>query len=305
MVRDAEIHVCITHAGVAKALSEMAGARGLKRVGYEGAHVTVMSRGASWEPPPGLDKVMSYFENAELVATQRWVEDLRAVKDAGEINALRRAARLADAGFEFILERVKPGVTERELALELEFQLRSMEAEDVSFEPIVAAAERSALPHARPSQRQVEKGRFLLMDFGCLVDGYCSDMTRTVVIGPVDDRHRQVYETVLASQNAGLVAAGPGVACEEVDRAARAVIEKAGYPEAFMHGLGHGVGLEIHEAPSLRTGLAGTLVPGHVVTIEPGAYFEGWGGVRIEDLLVVTDAGTEVLSRAPRELIVL
>jgi Xaa-Pro aminopeptidase len=248
---------------------------------------------------------MSYFEGAELVPGEGWVEELRKIKDAEEIASIRAAAELGDEGFAYILERIKPGVREIDLALELEFYLRSKGSEGVSFDPIVAAAERSALPHARPTDRVVEKGRYLLFDFGCVVDGYCSDMTRTVVIGPVDDRHRQVYETVLESQMAGIEAAGPGISCGDVDMVSRRVIEKAGYPEAFMHGLGHGVGLDIHEAPSLKTGFAEQLMPGHVITIEPGAYFEGWGGVRVEDLAVVTEDGLEVLSKAPKDLIVL
>lgn len=305
MVKEAEITIAGNHAAVIEYLNALTKEQNLRRIGYEATHVTVASRGAAWEPPPGLDKVMSYFEGAELVATQGWVEELRKVKDAEEIAAIRAAAEMGDAGFDYILDRVKPGVTERELALDLEFHLRSLGSEGVSFDPIVAAAERSALPHAQPTDRTVERGHYLLFDFGCVVDGYCSDMTRTVVVGPVDDRHRQVYDTVLESQMAGIEAAGPGVACGDVDKISRRVIEKAGYPEAFMHGLGHGVGLEIHEAPSLKSGFVEQLAPGHVITIEPGAYFEGWGGVRVEDLAVVTETGLEVLSKAPKDLIVL
>ncbi|HYN99453.1 MAG TPA: Xaa-Pro peptidase family protein [Actinomycetota bacterium] len=305
MVKEAEIHIAPTHAAVVDDLNALTKSQKLGRVAYEGTHVTVSSRGAAWEPPPGLDKVMTYFEDAELVPAQGWVEELRKIKDAEEIASIRAAAQLGDEGFAFILDRVKPGVREIDLALELEFFLRSKGSEGVSFDPIVAAADRSALPHARPTNRTVEIGHYLLFDFGCVVDGYCSDMTRTVVVGPVDDRHRQVYETVLESQMAGLEAAGPGVSCGDVDQVSRRVIEKAGYPKAFMHGLGHGVGLDIHEAPSLKTGFAEQLMPGHVITIEPGAYFEGWGGVRVEDLAVVTEDGLEVLSKAPKDLIVL
>lgn len=305
MVKEAEVHIAPNHAAVVDELNAMTKAKNLSRIAYEATHVTVSSRGAAWEPPPGLDKVMSYFEGAELVPGEGWVEELRKIKDAEEIASIRAAARLGDDGFAFILDKIKPGVREIDLALELEFFLRSNGSEGVSFDPIVAAAERSALPHARPTDRTVEKGRYLLFDFGCVVDGYCSDMTRTVVVGPVDDRHREVYETVLASQMAGLEAAGPGVSCGDVDQVARKVIERAGYPEAFMHGLGHGVGLDIHEAPSLKSGFAEQLMPGHVITVEPGAYFEGWGGVRVEDLAVVTEDGLEVLSNAPKDLIVL
>lgn len=305
MVEGAEIHIAPSHASLVEALNAMVKSQKLSRIAYEATHVTVSSRGAAWEPPPGLDKVMSYFDGADLVPGEGWVEELRKIKDAEEIASIRAAAQMGDEGFAFILDRIKPGMREIDLALDLEFHLRSKGSEGVSFDPIVAAAERSALPHARPTNRTVEKGRYLLFDFGCVIDGYCSDMTRTVVIGPADDRHKEVYQTVLASQMAGIEAAGPGVACGAVDQASRKVIEKAGYPEAFMHGLGHGVGLDIHEAPSLKTGFAEQLMPGHVITIEPGAYFEGWGGVRVEDLAVVTEDGLEVLSKAPKDLIVL
>lgn len=303
-VTGSEVNICVSHAEVSEALSKIVKGQKLGRVAYESTDVTVASRGPSWEAPPGLDKVMTYLVGSEAVPAAGWVEQLREVKDAGEIASIRHAAELGDAGFEYIAKKVKPGVSERELALDLEFFLRSQGSEGMSFDPIVAAADSSALPHAQPTDRPVEAGRFVLFDFGCIVDGYCSDMTRTLVVGPLDDRHREVYETVLAAQSAGLAAARPGVPCGDVDRAARKVVEEAGYPEAFMHGVGHGVGLQIHEAPSLKIDRKEPLEAGHVITVEPGAYFEGWGGVRIEDLAAVTADGLDVLSRAPRELIV-
>lgn len=304
-VTGSQITICLSHAEVAETLSKTVKKQRLGRVAYESTNVTVASRGPSWESPPGLDKVMSYLVGAEAVPAVGWIEQLRIHKDAEEIAAIRRAAELGDAGFQYIVDRIKPGVTERELALDLEFFLRSQGSEGMSFDPIVAAAENSALPHAQPTDRPVEAGGYVLLDFGCIVDGYCSDMTRTVVVGPLDDRHREVYETVLAAQSAGLEAARVDVPCGDVDRASRKVIEDAGYPEAFMHGLGHGVGLEIHEAPSLKTDMQDPLEAGHVITVEPGAYFEGWGGVRIEDLAAVVPDGLDVLSGAPRELIVI
>lgn len=304
-VQGAQVQICGSHKVVIDTLKDLAHDEGLKRVGYEGAHVTVLSRGQSWEPPPGLDKLTLYFPEAELVPTQRVVEELRKVKDAGEIAAIKRAAVIGDQAFEYILGKIKPGVSERDLALDLEFYMRRQGAEAMSFEPIVAAAERSALPHAHPSDRLIERGRFVLLDFGCVVDGYCSDMTRTVVMGPLDERHKEIYELVAASQAAGLEAVGPGIACGAVDKVARTVIDRAGHAEAFMHGLGHGVGLEIHEAPSLKKDFSELLEPGHVVTVEPGVYFENWGGVRVEDLVVVTEDGIQFMSQAPRELIVL
>ncbi|MDQ4148463.1 MAG: Xaa-Pro peptidase family protein [Actinomycetota bacterium] len=303
-VKDAEVQVCSNQQEVARTLSDLARDWGLSRVGFEGADVTLISRRAGWEPPLGMDRLKSYFGSAELVPTARWVEELRAVKDRDEVRLIQEAAEITDAAFDHILQRVKPGVSERALALEIEFYMRRSGADDVSFDPIVAAAERSALPHAQPTDRPVETGRYLLFDFGCIVGGYCSDMTRTTVVGASDQRHIEVYELVQKSQAAGLGAAAPGVGCGEVDQAARQVIDSAGHAELFPHGLGHGVGLEIHEDPVLRRGIPDTLGPGHVVTVEPGVYFEGWGGVRIEDLVVVTENGVQPLSRAPKDLIV-
>jgi Xaa-Pro aminopeptidase len=227
------------------------------------------------------------------------------VKGPGELDRIREAARLADEGLAHILERVAEGVSERELALELEFFMRRAGADDVSFDPIVAAAERSALPHARPTERQVEKGRYLLFDLGCIYDGYCSDMTRTVVVGEADDRHREIYDLVARAQQAGLDAVAAGRPTAEVDLAARQVIADAGLADAFGHGLGHGVGIEIHEGPTLRATSPDVLEVGQVITIEPGVYLPGWGGVRIEDLVVVGPDGPEVLSRSSKELQVL
>lgn len=304
-VNQVEVQICSSQQELAKALVGLAKSWKLSRVGFEGADVTLVSRRAGWEPPPGMDRLRGYFGSAELVPTNRWVEDLRAVKDSDEIELIAAAAETADRGFDYILGRVKPGVTEKELALDLEFHLRSSGADGISFDPIVAAAERSALPHASPSDRTVEKGKYLLFDFGCVVGGYCSDMTRTVVVGPSDQRHVEVYELVQKSQAAGLGAVGPGVLCGDVDRAARQVIEAAGHADAFPHGLGHGVGLEVHEDPVLKAKVAQVLTSGHVVTVEPGVYFEGWGGVRIEDLVVVTENGVQTLSRSPKDLVVL
>lgn len=265
------------------------------RIGFESDHVSVSL----------AEKLRRSFEQRQLVPTTGWVERLRRVKDPEELSLIRTAARMADEGLGFILDEVKPGKSERELALELEFHMRRLGADDVSFDPIVAAAERSALPHANPTNRQVESGRYLLFDLGCIHAGYCSDLTRTVLVGAADDRHREIYELVARAQQAGLEAVRAGRRAAEVDRAARQVIDDAGLSEAFGHGLGHGVGIEVHEDPTLRATSEDVLEPGQVVTIEPGAYFPGWGGVRIEDLVVVTEEGAEVLSAAPKDLMIL
>ncbi|HEY8201399.1 MAG TPA: Xaa-Pro peptidase family protein [Actinomycetota bacterium] len=263
-------------------------------VGFESAYLTVAA----------LDRLRG-MSSIELRPTTQLVERLRVVKEPAELDRIREAARMADEGLAHVLERVTEGVSERELALELEFFMRRQGADDVSFDPIVAAAERSALPHAHPSDRQVEKGRYLLFDLGCIHEGYCSDMTRTVMVGDPDERHREIYDLVARAQQAGLDAVRPGRPAAEVDRAARQVIEEAGLGDAFGHGLGHGVGLEIHEAPTLRSTSREVLEVGQVITIEPGVYLPGWGGVRIEDLVVVTSERAEVLSQSTKALQVL
>jgi Xaa-Pro aminopeptidase len=182
--------------------------------------------------------------------------------------------------------------------------MRRRGATKTSFDPIVAAGPNAALPHARPSDRRIERGELVVIDFGCIVDGYCSDMTRTVSVGDPGPEATKVWETVLASQQAGRAAVGPGVECAAVDHASRAVIDDAGWADAFVHGTGHGVGLEIHEAPRVARTASGTLAPGYVVTVEPGVYLPGVGGVRIEDTLVVTDDSAVALTEFPKQLIV-
>lgn len=263
-------------------------------IGFESAHLTVTA----------LDRLRA-ANGFEFVGTTQVVERLRMVKEPPELDRIREAARMADEGLAHVLERVTEGASERELALELEFYMRRQGADDVSFDLIVAAAERSALPHAHPSERQVEKGRYLLFDLGCIYDGYCSDLTRTVMVGDPDERHREIYGLVARAQQAGLDAVRPGCPAAEVDRAARQVIEEAGLGDAFGHGLGHGVGVEIHEAPTIRSTSSDVLEVGNVITIEPGVYIPGWGGVRIEDLVAVGPEGADVLSRSTKELQVL
>lgn len=277
------------------ALAKGAGDLKISKVGFEAEHMPVV----------GLEKLEGYLEGIQLVPTVGSVEALRRVKEPEEIVMIREAAALADRGFAHIVQRIEVGKSERELALDLEFFMRGNGAEGVSFDLIVAAAERSALPHAHATDREVEKGRIVLFDLGCKIAGYCSDLTRTVIVGPIDDRHRETYELVLSAQQAGLEAIRPGAAGAEVDGAARKVIDDAGAGQAFGHGLGHGVGLEVHEAPTLRRTSTDILEPGNVVTDEPGVYFPGWGGVRIEDLVLVTAEGRDVLSAAPKELLVL
>ena len=208
-----------------------------------------------------------------------------------------------DEAFSYILNELKPGVTELQIAAKLEYFMRSHGAEGTSFDTIVASGYHSAMPHAVPTEKPLENGDFVTMDFGCRYQGYCSDMTRTVVIGKADPRQKEIYQIVLEAQQAALEGLRPGMTGTEGDRLARDVIEKAGYGEYFGHGLGHSVGLEIHEKPALSTRDETVLLPGMIETVEPGIYIPGFGGVRIEDMVVLTETGIRNLTTSPKELI--
>lgn len=244
----------------------------------------------------------------ELPETQ-WIpvhEDLmklRMLKEAEEVEAVERAAAIGDQGFRHILEVIRPGITESEVALELEFFMRKAGASALSFDSIVASGERSSMPHGTATDKAIEAGDMLTLDFGCIVDGYCSDMTRTLVVGQATPEQRKLYDIVLQAQQASLDAVKPGVRCADVDLAGRSIIEAAGYGPQFGHGTGHGVGLEIHEQPRVAASSEAILSAGMVITIEPGIYVPGFGGVRIEDLIVVTEDGYKLLSASPKHLI--
>jgi Xaa-Pro aminopeptidase len=237
----------------------------------------------------------------ELVATHGAVEELRAVKDAAELEAIRRAAALADAVFEELPAERFTGRSERELAWHVERRFHELGAERVSFGVVVASGPNGALPHAHPGDRRIAAGELVVVDAGCVVDGYCSDCTRTYATGVLSQELADAYAVCLAAQLEGLAAIRPGVTGGEADAAARDVIAAAGLGERFGHGLGHGVGLAVHEAPTLRPEAADVLRPGNVVTVEPGIYLPGVGGMRIEDLVVVTESGCERLTRTAKE----
>ncbi len=243
---------------------------------------------------------------SELVAAGGLVEQLRSVKESGEIERIRAAAMLVDEIYAWLLERGLAGRRERDVALELEHEMRCRGAEGASFESIVASGPRGALPHASPGEDPIEPGTLVTIDIGARLDGYCSDCTRTFAVGrPPDGLGREIYELVLRAQIAGFGAVAPGRTGAEVDAVARGVIEEAGHGEHFGHGLGHGVGLEIHEGPRLsRRGGDQRLEAGHVVTVEPGVYLPGRLGVRIEDLVVVGAEGADVLSGFTKELVI-
>ncbi len=239
----------------------------------------------------------------EPIATSALVGPYRRVKSAAEIALLRTAAGITDAAFAHVLNVLRPGIREVEVAMEIERFMRTQGAEGPSFTTIVASGYRSAMPHGVASQKVIEAGDLVTMDFGAVVDGYHADMTRAVAVGPISDELRRLYDAVLEAQRIGVAAVAPGRSGREVDAAARDALGKHGLAAAFGHSLGHGTGLEIHEAPSLSSSSTDILAPGMIVTVEPGVYLAGTGGVRIEDLLLVTEDGHEVLSHAPKQFI--
>lgn len=266
------------------------------RLGIEDQHMSVRTFDRVREAAPAA---------VEIVPAGGGVERLRAVKDAGEVARIRAAAELADAALERTLAGGLGGRSERAVALALEQAMRDLGAERASFETIVAHGAHGALPHAVPRDVEIASGSLVTIDWGAQLDGYCSDCTRTFAVGEPGERAREVYELVLRAQLTGLDAVAAGVTGRDADAAARAVIEAAGEGERFGHGLGHGVGLEIHEAPRLSKTSDATLEAGHVVTVEPGVYLPGELGVRIEDLVLVTETGCERLNGLPKELTVL
>ena len=268
--------------------------RGRLRLGFEDQHLSVRRHRE-------LAELLG--DRVELIAAGGLVEELRTRKDAGELERMRAAARLADAALERILEQGLVGRTEREVALGLEDEMRRAGATGPSFESIVAAGPHGALPHANPREVAIERDQLVVVDWGALLDGYCSDCTRTVATGEgVGEEAREVYELVRRAQATALAEVGPGRPARELDGAARELIEAAGHGEEFGHPLGHGVGIEVHEAPRLGQQNGAPVEPGNVVTVEPGVYLPERFGVRIEDLVAVTEDGHEVLSSLPKAL---
>ncbi len=266
--------------------------RGALRAGFEADVMTCEQ----------FDQVTAAAPEALLVGRKEMVSSMRAVKDPWEIALLRKAAAVTDEAFREILPHIRPGVSERKLALELAYALGRCGAERESFPGIVASGERSALPHARPTERILKEGEPVLLDFGGAVGGYAADITRTVFIGTPPARLAEVYEVVLQAQEEALEAIRPGVPGRDVDSVARQVITAAGYGDCFGHGLGHMLGLDVHDGPALSPRSTVTLQEGMVLTVEPGVYLEGVGGIRIEDDVVVTADGCDILTRSPKDL---
>jgi Xaa-Pro aminopeptidase len=288
-----ELAITQSSAGYADTIAERVKQLGVPQVGVEGDHLTVVQ----------FEQLKEKLDGIELRPLSNLVGSLRRVKDAGEIGCIRSACGIVDRAFDFLLDLVRPGMTERMVAVELEYFMRKAGSEEEAFHTIVASGPRSALPHGRASDRALGAGDFITFDYGASVGGYHSDITRTIVLGSADARQREVYHVVLEAQQAALAAIRAGVEGKAVDSVARDLIAARGYGENFGHGLGHGLGRSIHDHAALSQRSDVTLQPGMVVTVEPGIYIDGWGGVRIEDDVVVTEEGCEILTHAPKRLI--
>ena len=274
-----------------KLAAKLAGATGARRICVETDFLTY----------DAYQALAGALEGVELAPLGGLPERLREIKDEAELASIRRAAAIASDAFVNLLPRIHAGMTERQVQRMLEFEMLELGSEGVAFETIAASGPNGALPHARPSDRVIQQGELLTLDFGATVNGYRSDMTRTVGFGRVSDQLRDIYQTVLEAQQMGLDALAAGKACGEVDKVARDFIDGR-YPGAFGHSLGHGVGLFIHEQPRLSAGSTQVLTPGHVVTVEPGVYIPGVGGCRIEDTVIITADGVINTIPAPKQL---
>lgn len=268
--------------------------KGIKRLGFEDAVMSCAEYAA-----------MQGKLNAEMVPAQKVMSGLRSVKTEWEVKKLVAAQRLAEEALKQVMEIIHPGVTENSVAAELVYRMLKLGAENVSFQPIVVTGSKSSMPHGVPGDVAIQKGDFVTMDFGSLLDGYCSDMTRTVAVGEPTDEMKKVYDTVLRAQLAGIDKAKAGVSGMAIDKAARDVISAAGYGDYFGHGFGHSLGLEIHEAPNAAPNNSDPMPEGAVISAEPGIYLPGRFGVRIEDVIVLHKNGCENITKAPKELIIL
>lgn len=291
--KQAQDYTVVSQVGqVAPLLLDLCKQHGYGRLAFESDHVSVAA----------YDTYREAFEGeVELVASQGVVEDLRVAKDTDEVAALQHAITIADNALDELLKWIRPGVTEKDVAWRLEVLMREAGAEALSFPSIVAAGPNGAMPHHRPGNDLIPRDTFIVMDFGCIAGGYCSDMTRTVALGTPSPEMQEIYRLVFKAQEAAAAQVRAGMTGVEADALAREVIKAAGHGDHFGHGLGHGVGLEIHEAPRLSPLAGDTPLPaGAVVSIEPGVYLPGVGGVRIEDLVVLREDGAEVLTGSPK-----
>lgn len=275
---------------LAEALEDAA--ENLKHIGVQAEHLTLAARKA----------IVSHLGARRLKETHGLLLEQRSVKDEQEVKLIRKAVKIQEQAFGQLLTELKPGMTEKQVCARLEYLMREGGADEASFKTIIGAGPNASIPHYRPGSAKLKKGQAVLIDFGARFGGYCSDMTRVVALGKMPPKVREIYEICREAQLAGIAAIGPGVALRDVDAAARKVIDDAGYGRQFGHGLGHGIGLEIHESPRLSKIAQGVLKPGHVVTVEPGIYLPGVGGVRLEDDVLVTETGRRNLCTLPTEL---
>lgn len=294
---NASITVSMAHNVQLDAIADLLVANSTRRLGLEG-------HGITWDLQRQFEtRFLAAAAQLEIVSAGPLVEDLRRRKDAGEVARIAAACAIADDAFQSLLPKLATGITEQAFALQLEFAMRERGASGNSFDPIIASGPNGAKPHARPSDRVIERNELIVCDFGCMVDGYCSDMTRTVSVGDPGDDARHLYEVVFEAQAAGRALVKAGVDLTVVDGACRSIIEAAGWGALFSHGTGHGVGIEIHEAPRVASTASGSLLDRDVVTVEPGVYLPGVGGVRIEDTVVVSTTGADALTNTPKDLI--
>lgn len=291
-VKELEVRIYQTPQTAAEIISEEAKSRGIASLAFEAEHVSFATHG-NWQTSI----------EAELKPEPDLIDSLRMAKSVHEVNTIREACRLADKTFEHIQRLFQVGVTEYDIALEIEFFIRRNGAK-LAFDVIAVSGERSARPHGEPSEKKLEQGDFVTVDFGANVDGWNSDLTRTVVIGNADSKHERIYNAVLESQLEALAMMKPGVPCKDVDAKAREVLAGYDLAQYFGHGLGHGLGRSVHDFGSLSSASKSILEEGQVWTVEPGAYVPGVGGVRIEDDVVITADGIEVLTHSPKHLMV-
>lgn len=293
-----EFRLIASDAALTKMLPELIQEFGIQKLGFESTTVSV-AQFSNWRK-----ELTSAGSQVQLFETEGLVEHLRQLKDASEIELLRRAITIGDEAFAAIQPLLRPTMREREVAWELEKAMRERGAEGLAFEIIIAAGENGARPHARAGDQQLGTGRPIVMDFGARVEGYHGDMTRTVILGEADEKFWTIYNIVLEAQRLAEASIRPGMNGFDADAIARDHIAAAGYGEQFGHSLGHGVGLAIHEEPRLSYQRKDLLSPGAVVSVEPGIYLPAWGGVRIEDLVVITETGIEVLTQSSKEPVV-
>lgn len=265
----------------------------IKKIAYEDDYMTVAF----------YEKLKEKINGFHMIPLKEASGEIRIIKDDEELKNIEKAAEIADLAFSHILDYIKPGVAETDIALELEYFMKKNGASGNSFEPIIASGQRSSMPHGVASEKKINYGELLTMDFGCVYNGYCSDMTRTIVVGKANDEQKKIYNIVLKAQNEALLHIKAGVAGKDIDKIARDIISDAGFGDNFGHGLGHGVGLAIHEEPRLSPMGNRILEKNMIVTDEPGIYIQGFGGVRIEDLVAVGENGPIVFSKSPKELI--